>query len=534
MWRSNSPSLAEAEMSGSPAFSVRRRWRWNVPMRVGLAFLGTTSLTLFLSILADGQSSPASGISASIFWMLAVTGGCLCGVLCIGSLRTLSTIESELADAARLSGPVAGGANVSSTPPTVWARGLIGGEPAAVGYNRLVEAALQNRSSTGNREPAALDQSVITLARGMRALPAAWIITNPDGAIHSISPRASALLRLREPPVQGIGDILQLDHAATAKGLIGGQSMRQRLLGPVRMVQCRHQLAWDTPAQEAGMDIEIEITRCRLDGRGGDGEGMVWLIDDITAQQNAVRSRDDFLMMATHELRTPLTNLRGYAEALRDESDVDLEQQKAFCNVIVSESIRLGRLVDQLLSMGQIEAGSMVLDARELNLHSLLDAVDHQVRGQAEQKGIELRVQVSPKLPTVFGDRDKLQAALINLMGNAVKYTPEGGHVTMLCQSVQGDGGGTEPADSGCIWIEVIDDGPGIQVDDQAKVFEKFYRCESTSAAHQGSGLGLALAREVARLHDGDIELTSVPGQGCRFMMKLPARGEAQSGLSHR
>jgi signal transduction histidine kinase len=132
-----------------------------------------------------------------------------------------------------------------------------------------------------------------------------------------------------------------------------------------------------------------------------------------------------------------------------------------------------------------------------------------------------LTTKLSAKLPTIFGDRDKLQAALVNLVGNAVKYTPDGGEVVLRCS-----------ADDRWIRIDVRDNGPGIPEDEHEKVFEKFFRGAATQESdHRGNGLGLAFAREIARLHGGDIGLQSVIGEGSTFTMTLPVGGRSRSGV---
>ena len=163
----------------------------------------------------------------------------------------------------------------------------------------------------------------------------------------------------------------------------------------------------------------------------------------------------------------------------------------------------------------------MVANLHELELLPMLEHAADQLRGQAEQKQIELTTKLSSKLPTIFGDRDKLQAALVNLVGNAVKYTPEDGKVTLRCAT-----------DDRWIRIDVEDNGPGIPEDEQLKVFEKFFRGAATQESDQrGNGLGLAFSREIARLHGGEIELQSVVGEGSTFSMRLPVGGRSRSGI---
>ncbi|MCG8650016.1 MAG: HAMP domain-containing histidine kinase, partial [Pirellulales bacterium] len=271
----------------------------------------------------------------------------------------------------------------------------------------------------------------------------------------------------------------------------------------------------------ASHQFHLRVVRSRLSGRSGDGEGMAWVLTDETQQRLATEARDQFLMTATHELRTPLTNLQAYAEALQEKDGLEVEHQKEFCNVITSEAHRLGRLVDQLLTVSQMEAGAMTANRHELELLPMLEQTADQLQGQAQQKQMQLTTKLAAKLPTVFGDRDKLQAALVNLVGNAIKYTPAGGEVVLRCT-----------AEERWVRIDVEDNGPGIPEDEQDKVFDKFYRGDATRDSEQrGNGLGLAFAREIARLHGGDIELQSTVGEGSIFTLRLPVGGQSRSGI---
>ncbi len=471
-----------------------------VTTRVGSLFIVVALSILTCAVVAHG--APDHHEFNSVMWIVALAICSLGGVVAMSSVRTLRVIEKEL----RRAKP--------GTRQWQVARPIVSSDPISRGWNQLLEDVGKVQSKDPSRVAAALDHEVITLARAMRGLPVAWVITDAEGTIRYLGPAASGLLNLPEDQNHAGRDLPELiglrDEAdATARAVL------QRMLGPIRMVHERRAI------QVGTRQLHVRITRSRLPGRSGDGEGLAWVLDDVTQQRLATEARDQFLMTATHELRTPLTNLQAYAEALHDENDLEIERQKEFCNVINSEAIRLGRLVDQLLTVSQMEAGSMVPNRHELELLPMLEHVADQLKGQAEQKQIKLSTNLSAKLPTVVGDRDKLQAAIVNLVGNAIKYTPEYGQVLIRCS-----------ADDRWIRIDVEDNGPGIAEDEQEKVFEKFYRGSSTLDSDQrGNGLGLAFAREIARLHGGDIELQSVLGEGSVFTMRLPVGGRSRSGI---
>ena len=472
-----------------------------VTTRVGIVFVAVAVCILICAFAA--QTAPDQPKLHAMMWIAAIAICSVGGLVAMSSVRTLRVIEKEL--------------RRTKDGLRQWqeVRPVIGADPITIGWNQMLEDVSQlHQDELDSRVPAALDQEVVTLARAMRGLPIAWIITDTEGKIRYLGPATCGLLNLSEQNDHVGCDLPELIGLRDAADDTAPAALA-RMLGPIRMVHERRTITI------ASRVLHVRITRSRLSGRSGDGEGLAWVLTDITQQRLATEARDEFLMTATHELRTPLTNLQAYAEALQEEEDLEIEKQKEFCNVINSEAIRLGRLVDQLLTVSQMEAGSMTTNRHELELLPMLEHTADQLRGQAEQKQMTLTTKLSAKLPTVFGDRDKLQAALVNLVGNAIKYTPEQGQVMLRCA-----------ADDRWIRIDVEDNGPGIPEDEQSKVFEKFFRGAATREMdHRGNGLGLAFAREIARLHGGDIELRSVDGEGSVFTMRLPVGGRSRSGI---
>ncbi|MEM6750102.1 MAG: ATP-binding protein [Planctomycetota bacterium] len=250
--------------------------------------------------------------------------------------------------------------------------------------------------------------------------------------------------------------------------------------------------------------------------RPGDGGVAMVIIEDITQHRVAAESRRSFVAHATHELRTPLTNIRLYAESAF-EAEADDESVRRSLNVINQEARRLETIVGDMLSLSEIEAGGRALRVDDVPLASVLEQLKVEFAPQADDAGLEWVLELPPKLPPVRGDREKLTVAVHNLAGNAVKYTPEGGRVTV---SVRHEGA--------WLSIDVSDTGIGISEEDQAQLFQRFFRAEDKQVrAIQGTGLGLALAREVVRLHEGDITVTSTPGQGSTFTVTLPVAEDA-------
>lgn len=250
--------------------------------------------------------------------------------------------------------------------------------------------------------------------------------------------------------------------------------------------------------------------------RRGDASTAMLVIEDVTQQRVAEEARHEFVAHATHELRTPLTNIRLYVETLLEGDAEDPVSRSRCLDVINQETRRLERMVGDMLSVAEIEAGSLKIDRNDVKLEQMLQDVERDYQALAHEKQIALEFHLPPKLPTFQGDRDKLIMAIQNVIGNAMKYTPEAGSVTV-----------TVECSDQMIAIDVADTGIGVSPEDQEKIFEKFYRAQDKRVSDiTGSGLGLSLAREVVRLHGGDIVIESQLNHGSRFTITLPVGGD--------
>lgn len=273
----------------------------------------------------------------------------------------------------------------------------------------------------------------------------------------------------------------------------------------------------------------VELKRTEADGGGvlrfnirpvrkdDTSASVVIMIEDVTQQRVADAARNSFVAQATHELRTPLTNIRLYVEQAIEVGDSDPAMRAKCLDVINSESRRLERIVGDMLSVSEIEAGSFKLRAADVRLETLFDELRSDFEPQAAEKHLALQFELPPKLPAIRGDRDKITLALHNLIGNALKYTPESGKVVVHVE-----------VDAAKMMVEVTDTGIGISQEETELIFEKFYRAKDKRVdGITGTGLGLALAREVVRLHGGDISVRSELNKGSTFTLTIPTVAEA-------
>jgi Na+/proline symporter/nitrogen-specific signal transduction histidine kinase len=227
--------------------------------------------------------------------------------------------------------------------------------------------------------------------------------------------------------------------------------------------------------------------------------------------------KDDFMSSVTHELRTPLTSIRAFAELMRDDPQMDAAQRQQFVGLIVDETERLSRLVNQVLDMAKIESGQGEWRNDEIDLRAL---IAHAVRTTSQlfaERGAVVTVEQPPAdvpVPALRADRDRLLQVLINLLSNAAKFVPEGrGRVTVRLA-----------ADARAATIEVRDNGPGVPPEQQQLVFEKFRQGGSATHRPQGTGLGLPISRRIVEHVGGRMWLESTPEQGATFAFELPWR----------
>lgn len=340
-----------------------------------------------------------------------------------------------------------------------------------------------------------------TLRSTLDRLPVGLLRFGSDLSVTYANVAAARLLgkNLEQLPGASIANVLEEEVRAPLVGayLRGGSSM-----------------SIDRKRGEEEQQTTVRFSMIPADASSPEREALL-TIEDVSHLQEAERARDNFLYHVTHELRTPLTNIQAYAETLTGPGFDDEETRRECYNVIISETRRLSRLVEDILNVSQLEVGTARIEMSEIDLVRLLRQIVQDHLGAADEKRIDLTLKMAPKVPKVQGDKQRLSVLFTNLIGNALKYTPEGGRVDVALD-----------VGERCLEISVADTGIGISKEDQAHVFEKFYRAVSEEVQMiKGTGLGLAIAREVARLHGGDIHLRSELRKGSIFKVELPYGG---------
>ena len=241
--------------------------------------------------------------------------------------------------------------------------------------------------------------------------------------------------------------------------------------------------------------------------------GVLIVLHDITEQHRNEERRKEFVANVSHELRTPLTNVRTYAETLRDaEGDIPLETSNSFLDIIITETDRMTHIVQDLLTLSRLDRGDAELVLSRFPFAEAIRSVVRSSALNARQRGHELTCGGLDNLPLIVGDRSRLEQVMMNILGNAIKYTPDGGHIRVL---------------AGCeedtVWMEVWDDGIGIPEKDRERIFDRFYRVDKARSRESGgTGLGLSIAREIVQRHHGVIALVPHEGRGTTIRMTLP------------
>ncbi|MFW2389609.1 MAG: sensor histidine kinase [Polyangiales bacterium] len=283
---------------------------------------------------------------------------------------------------------------------------------------------------------------------------------------------------------------------------------------------------------QSGYSGLLEFRLDELDGRPGrvlrasvsplrDRYGVVTVFHDVTAESDANRVRRDFVANAGHELRTPLTAIRGFAETLREGALENPEAARGFLDVIIRHAKRMQSLVDDLADLSRFEGEELELSLEPLAAGELVGQVVRGLEAQSKAKGLSVTCNGLEDAPPVLSEARALEQVLVNLVDNAIKYTPEGGEVRIELAPENGD-----------LFIEVANSGPGIPSKHLHRVFERFYRVDAgRSRELGGTGLGLSIVKHLVSKIGGEINVDSSDGW-TRFQLCLPRSDSPKSDTS--
>ncbi|KKM11110.1 hypothetical protein SY88_10280 [Clostridiales bacterium PH28_bin88] len=239
--------------------------------------------------------------------------------------------------------------------------------------------------------------------------------------------------------------------------------------------------------------------------------GAVAVLKDISQAERLEQMRREFVANASHELRTPLTVIRGYNDALLEGVVTDPEKRKSYHLSIREETMRLERLVRNLLDLSRLQGGKVEVEMVPLDLKGVIEATATKMAGAARAREISIDMRLPDTLPQVIGNEDRLTQLLIILLDNAVQFSHPGGEVVIRAEEKQEE-----------VWASIADQGVGIPTEHLPFIWERFYKVDKArTRSGTGTGLGLAIAREIVKLHQGNIWVESQPGKGTTFTFSL-------------
>lgn len=242
-------------------------------------------------------------------------------------------------------------------------------------------------------------------------------------------------------------------------------------------------------------------------------KGAVLVLHDITEMKKMENMRRDFVANVSHELRTPITSIRGFAETLLDDDFDDEEGRKEFLHIIYNESNRMQLLIEDLLTLSRLEQDNFQLVLNDINIGELLKDIIFSYEIKAKEKNLTIDFSVEEGL-SFKAERGKVKQIFINLLDNAIHYTPEGGSVSLLIKSIEEN-----------ILIQVSDTGIGIDQEALPRIFERFYRIDKARSRNTGgTGLGLAIVKHIVDVHEGKIEIESEVNNGTKVKIYLPKK----------
>jgi two-component system phosphate regulon sensor histidine kinase PhoR len=321
------------------------------------------------------------------------------------------------------------------------------------------------------------------------------IVVDAPGRLQLVNRAARDMLRIEDSAI-GRHYTETIRHPAVADliagALTGGESASAEL----------------SPPRDATRTLVARATPTLT----GDAHGAVLVLHDITELRLADRVRRDFVANVSHELRTPLTAIRGYVDALM-EGDTSADETERFLGIIMRHTLRMERLVKDLLRLARLDAGQEILEPVSCDLRSLVQSVVSDLQPQLDTRSQHVVVDLAPEAGSVRADPGKLHDVLQNLVANAANYSPE--RSTIQIRAARSDGH---------IDIDVLDEGAGIPADDVARVFERFYRVDKSRARDPGgTGLGLSIVKHLVELHGGTVKASNRASGGAQFTVSLPA-----------
>src|SRR5579862_8071224 len=277
---------------------------------------------------------------------------------------------------------------------------------------------------------------------------------------------------------------------------------------------------------DGGKTLILQVTATPMPSAAGAPRSFILVFHDVSGMKRLERMRRDFVANVSHELRTPLAAIGGYAETLLGGPLDDPHRDRRFFGIIERHTVRLGRLVDDLLTLSDLELARTEFRRVPVQPETVVENTFEVFRHKAPQAGVVLMRDIAPDLPPLDADADRIEQALVNLIDNAIKYTPRGGEVTVrarLADLLDVPDGLMVPPAPGFVELAVSDTGVGVPPEDLPRLTERFYRVDKARSRELGgTGLGLAIVKHIVQAHGGWMRIESVIGRGTTVRLYVP------------
>lgn len=381
-------------------------------------------------------------------------------------------------------------------------------EKIAYGENVKLEDNIQNLGDVGDLENAfsivtnELNQKLSEVNRQKRQIETILlhmtdgiIAFNMDGSIIHINPAAKTLLDLNDKDNTFEKIFKKLDIDINIEKIVYLEN-------------------WTSSEQRKNVGNKyVNILFAPFQDENDRPAGVIALIQDITEHVKLDNMRKEFVADVSHELKTPITSIMGYSDTLLD-GDYDEETRKKFLNVISSEARRMARLVTDLLTLSRYDNKKVNQEATTFDLGELVKKCQEKLRFEIEKKGHNVECFVTASVPPVVADKDGIERVVLNILSNAIKYTPDNGVIKVYVGFVYNDA-----------YIKIIDNGIGIPEEDMERIFERFYRVDKARSRELGgTGLGLSIAKEILDKNKGSIDIKSKVGKGTEVVIRIPTK----------
>jgi two-component system, OmpR family, phosphate regulon sensor histidine kinase PhoR len=344
----------------------------------------------------------------------------------------------------------------------------------------------------------------------LRCMMEGVLVLDPKGHVLVINQQAERMFHLPEDGDSRGASILEISRHPEMRNILHDVLAFDFTKGPYRKEVELDEGRW----------FRVNAVSFRMDQSRDSGSVLVF--HDITEIKRVEILRADFVANVSHELRTPLTAIRGYAETLRQSPPADPADAQHFLSIIEKHAERLSRLTEDLLTLSDLESGKIELDFNAVNIARVVQSVLEMFSDAANKKQVTLEHLIEPGLPAVIGDVDRLQQLFINLVDNAVKYTPANGTVSIKAQRAM------IKNSIDAVEVSVTDTGTGIPEQAIPRLTERFYRVDKArSRGLGGTGLGLAIVKHIAQAHGAQLKIESALHKGTIVSVLLPAAAEA-------